>query len=134
VLTDNSIYPIAGKLYTVNPTLDQKTGTIAVEARYSNPDGLLRPGQFARVRVRVGTATNALVIPQTAVTQTQGVSTAYTVGSDNVAALHTISLGQQIGQNVIVLSGLNKNDRVIVEGAAKVQPGNKVVLQGVAAR
>jgi membrane fusion protein (multidrug efflux system) len=133
VLTDNSVYPHPGTLYAVNPTLDAKTGTIAVEARYPNPDGILRPGGFARVRVTVGVARDALLVPQTAIGQTQGVTTVYTVDANDVAALHTVSLGQQIGQDVIVLSGLHAGDRVVVEGAAKVQPGAKVALQAAAA-
>ncbi len=133
VLSDNSVYPIPGRLYTVNPTLDAKTGTIAVEARFPNPDGILRPGQFARIRLTVENRPNALLIPQTAVGQTQGVSTVYTVDSNNVVDLHTVTLGPQYGQDVIVTSGLSRGDRVITQGSQKVQPGTKVTVQVAAA-
>ena len=134
VLSDNSIYPYPGKFYAVNPTLDAKTGTIAVEARFPNPTGRLRPGQFARIRVTVEDRSNALLIPQTAVTQTQGVNTAYSVDANDVVALHSISLGPQIGQDVIVQAGdLRAGQRIIVEGAQRVQPGAKVAIRGAPA-
>ena len=133
VLADNRVYDMPGRIYAVNPTLDAKTGTIAVEARFPNPAGVLRPGQFARIRVTVESRSNALLIPQTAVGQTQGVSTAYTVDANNVVALHTITLGPPYGRNYVVQSGLRPGDRVIVQGAQKVQPGMKVAIQVAAA-
>ena len=134
VLSDNSVYSYPGKFYAVNPTLDAKTGTIAVEARFPNPTGRLRPGQFARIRVTVDNRSNALLIPQTAVTQTQGVNTAYSVDVNDVVALHSISLGPQIGQDVIVQAGdLRAGQRIIVEGAQRVQPGTKVAIRGAPA-
>ncbi len=128
VLADNSVYALPGKLYAINPTLDAKTGTIAVEARFANPDGLLRPGQFARVRVTVNDRVDAMLVPQTAVVLTQGVNTVYTVDRNNVAQLHTVSLGPTHGQDYIVERGLRAGDRVIVQGTQKVQPGMKVAL------
>lgn len=129
VLANNATYAYAGRLYTVNPTLDSKTGTINVEARFPNPDGLLRPGGFARVRLIVERRPNVLLVPQTAIVQTQGMTSAYVVDKNNVVSLHTVTLGPQYQQSYIVQSGLNAGDRVVVQGTQKVRPGAKVVAK-----
>ncbi len=129
LLANNDAYAHAGHLYSVNPTLDTKTGTIAVEARFPNPDGLLRPGQFARVSVIVQNRPRALVVPQVAIVQTQGVNTVYVVDPQGVVDLRTVTLGPQIGDGFVVNGGLSPGDRVIVQGTQKVKPGLKVVVQ-----
>jgi membrane fusion protein (multidrug efflux system) len=129
VLANNATYPFAGRLYTVNPTLDAKTGTINVEARFPNPDGLLRPGGFARIRLIVEKRPNVLLVPQTAIVQTQGMSTAYVVDRNNVVSLHTVTLGPQYEQSYIVQSGLSAGDKVVVQGTQKVRAGGKVVTK-----
>jgi RND family efflux transporter MFP subunit len=130
VLANDQPYPYPGRIYTFNPTVDPKTGTITVEARVPNPDGLLRPGGFARVRVVVENRQNALLVPQTAITKSQGVDTVYVVDSKNEVVLRSVSLGPQYQQSFVVDSGLNAGDRVIVEGTQKVQPGVKVTVKG----
>lgn len=129
VLANNETYPYPGRIYTVNPTVDPKTGTITIEARFPNPDGLLRPGGFARVRVITERRPNALLVPQTAIIKSQGVDTVYVVDGNNRAALRTVTLGPAYQQAFVVQSGLNAGDRVIVEGTQKVQPGAKVVAK-----
>lgn len=129
VLANDSMYPYPGEVYAISPTVDPKTGTIAVESRFPNPDGLLRPGGFARVRVVVERRTNAVLVPQTAIVKSQGVDTVYVVDSKNVAALRTVTLGPQYQQSFVVQSGLNAGDRVVVEGTQKVQPGQKVTMK-----
>lgn len=126
MLANDQPYAYPGKIYTFNPTVDPKTGTITVEARVPNPDGLLRPGGFARVRVVVENRSNALLVPQTAITKTQGVDTVYVVDSKNQVVLRSVTLGPQFGQSFVVQSGLNAGERVVVEGTQKVQPGIKV--------
>ncbi len=128
VLANNATYGYPGRLYTVNPTVDPKTGTITVEARFPNPDGLLRPGGFARVRVITERRPNALLVPQTAIIKSQGVDTVYVVNNSNEVSLRTVQLGPQYQQSFVVQSGLNAGDRVVVEGTQKVKPGGKVVI------
>lgn len=130
ILANDQPYPYPGKIYTFNPTVDPKTGTITVEARIPNPEGLLRPGGFARVRVVTENRQNALLVPQTAITKSQGVDTVYIVDSKNEVVLRSVSLGPQYNQSFVVQSGLNAGDRVIVEGTQKVQPGIKVTVKG----
>jgi RND family efflux transporter MFP subunit len=129
ILANDQPYQYPGHLYTFNPTVDPKTGTIAVEARFPNPDGLLRPGGFVRVRVVIENRANALLVPQTAITKSQGVDTVYVVDDKDEVVLRSVTLGPQYGQSFVAQSGVNPGDRVIVEGTQKVQPGMKVVTK-----
>lgn len=129
ILANDKTYPYTGRIYTVNPTVDPKTGTIKVEARFPNPEGLLRPGGFVRVRVTIERRSNALLVPQTAIVKSQGVDTVYVVDSKNEVALRSVTLGPQYGQSFVAESGLNAGERVIVQGTQKVQPGVKVVIK-----
>jgi membrane fusion protein (multidrug efflux system) len=129
VLANDKVYPYPGKIYAFSPTVDPKTGTITVEAHVPNPEGVLRPGGFARVRVIVENRSNALLVPQTAITKSQGVDTVYVVDSNNEVVLRSVTLGPQYKQSFVVESGLNAGDRVIVEGTQKVQPGVKVAVK-----
>ena len=129
IMANDQPYPLPGKIYTYNPTVDPKTGTIAVEARFPNPDGLLRPGGFVRVRVVTENRSNALLVPQTAITKSQGVDTVYVVDANNEVVLRSVTLGPQYKQSFVAQSGLKAGDRVIVEGTQKVQPGAKVVIK-----
>jgi RND family efflux transporter MFP subunit len=129
VLANDASYPFAGRVFSISPTVDPKTGTIAVKAHFPNPDGLLRPGGFARVRVMIERRSNALLVPQTAIVKSQGVDTVYVVNSKDEAALRTVSLGPQYQQAFVVESGLSPGDRIIVTGTQKVVPGAKVSVQ-----
>ncbi len=129
ILANDQTYPYPGRIYTYNPTIDPKTGTLAVEARFPNPDGLLRPGGFVRVRLIIERRTDALLVPQTAITKTQGVDTVFVVNDKNEVVLRSVTLGPQFNQAYVVQSGVNPGDRVIVEGTQKVQPGQKVVVK-----
>jgi membrane fusion protein (multidrug efflux system) len=129
VLANDATYPYTGRVYAISPTVDPKTGTIIVETRFPNPEGLLRPGGFARVRVVVERRPNAVLVPQTAIVKSQGVNTVYVIDSKSVAALRTVTLGPQYQQSFIVESGLKAGERVVVEGTQKVQPDRKVTIK-----
>ena len=127
-LADNSIYPERGRLYAVARTLDSKTGTIAVQALFPNPDGTLRPGQFARVRLTTQDRPNAVLLPQTAVIQTQGATTAYVVGPDDTLQQRSLTLGPRYENYYVVEDGVKAGERVVVQGTQKARPGEKVVV------
>jgi membrane fusion protein (multidrug efflux system) len=129
VLANDTIFNHTGRVYALSPVLDPKTGTIAVEARFPNPDGLLRPGGFARVRLVIERRTDALLVPQTAITKSQGVDTVYVVNKNDEAELRSVNLGPQYQQAFVVESGLSAGDRVVVQGTQKVQPGKKVQVK-----
>jgi membrane fusion protein (multidrug efflux system) len=126
ILADGSVYPYKGKLVIVDRAVDQKTGTLTIAAEFANPEGLLRPGQFGRVRAVVEMAKDALLIPKRAVQEIQGMKTVLVVGADDMVALRTIQPGETVGDLLIVREGLKPGERVIVDGVQKARPGSKV--------
>jgi membrane fusion protein (multidrug efflux system) len=106
--------------------VDLKTGTLSLLSDFPNPEGLLRPGQFGRVRVAAEVAENVILVPQKAVMETQGTKTVLVVGADNVVTMRTISLGESAGDLFIVRDGLKAGERVIVDGIQKARPGSPV--------
>jgi RND family efflux transporter MFP subunit len=120
ILSDGSIYPSPGKWFFVNRQVDVNTGTLQVAGLFSNADYNLRPGQYALVRAQTETRHAALVVPQRAVAELQGSYQVVTVDAQNMAHLKTVQVGQQVGNNWLIETGLEPNDRVIAEGALKV--------------
>jgi len=126
ILADGSVYPYKGKLVIVDRAVDQKTGTLNFAAEFPNPDGLLRPGQFGRVRAVVEMARDAILVPKRAVQEIQGMQTVLVVGADDMVALRTIQPADTVGDLLIVRQGLQPGERVIVDGIQKARPGSKV--------
>jgi RND family efflux transporter MFP subunit len=126
IMADNSIYPYRGKLSFVDRALDLTTGTLKIYVSFPNPDQLLRPGLFGRIRVALEERPEALLVPQRAVQEMQGVKTVLVVGQDDKVALHTVTLGERYKDYYIVTEGLKPGDRVVVEGLQKAIPGRKV--------
>jgi membrane fusion protein, multidrug efflux system len=126
VLADGTRYPLRGQATTLDRTVDPKTGTIVVEALFPNPDKLLKPGQFGRVRAVVEERPDAILVPQTAVQEIQGAKSVFVVGADDKVALRSVTLGERIGDLIIATRGLEPGERVIVEGVQKVRPGIQV--------
>jgi len=93
---------------------------------FHNPEYVLRPGMFGRVRLAVDRRENAILIPQRAVMELQSAQTVYVVGPENKVALRTVVLGGRSGNRFIVADGLRAGERVIVEGQLKVKPGMPV--------
>jgi membrane fusion protein (multidrug efflux system) len=106
--------------------VDPTTGTIPVRATFSNPGNVLRPGQYARVRLAVFVAKGALLIPQQAVSDTQGLLQVWVVNPDDTVSLRTVKMSERVGADWIVESGLEAGQRVVVEGLEKVKAGAKV--------
>jgi len=126
ILADGSTFPEKGRIIIADRAVDLKTGTLSLIAEFPNPKGLLRPGQFGRVRMALTEAENALLVPQKAVTEMQSAKIVYIVGADNKVALRSVTLGERVGQDYIVTEGLKPGDRVVVEGIQKVHPGDTV--------
>ena len=126
LLADGSVYPHKGKVVIVDRAVDMKTGTLSMVAEFPNPDGLLRPGQFGRLRAPIETVENAILVPKRAVQEVQGAQTVLVVGADDMVALRTIRPGESVGQDLIVLDGVKPGERVIVDGIQKARPGSKV--------
>jgi len=126
ILADGSIFPRKGRIIIADRAVDLKTGTLSIVAEFPNPDALLRPGQFGRVRLAATVAENAMLVPQKAVTEMQSAKVVYVVGPDNKVALRSVVLGQRVGSDYIVTECVKRGERIIVEGLQKVRPGDTV--------
>jgi len=126
IMADNSLYPYKGKVSFVDRALDLTTGTLKIYVSFPNPDMLLRPGLFGRVRVPLEDKPDALLVPQKAVQEMQGVQTVLVVGPNNKVALRTVTLGERYKNYFIVTEGVQAGDLVVVEGLQKAIPGQKV--------
>lgn len=128
-LSDNSVYPERGRFDFIGRAVEQSTGSLDAQATFANPDTLLRPGQFAQVSAVTDTLRNALLIPQVAVNQTQGVYSVYVLGPDNRAEQRIVTLGQTVGPMWVVDSGLQPGEQVITDGFHKLRAGVSVEPQ-----
>ena len=126
ILADGSVFPNKGTIVVADRQVDLKTGTIRFAADFDNPRGLLRPGQFARVRLPTTVAKDALLVPQRSVTETQGSYQVFVVTPDNKASVRPVKVGQRVGNMWIIQEGVQPSDRVIVEGFQKVKEGAPV--------
>jgi RND family efflux transporter MFP subunit len=117
ILADGTVYPRTGRFLAADREIDVKTGTIRISATFPNPDRLLRPGQYGRVRAETSVRSDALLVPQRAVTELQGAFQVRVVGADNVVSTKTVKVGERVGSRWIVEDGLAPGARVVVEGA-----------------
>ena len=126
ILADGSVFPHKGRPIFVDRAIDQKTGTIQVRAEFANPQWVLRPGQFGRVRAVTEEVPNAILVPQVAVQDLQGAKTVLVVGEGDKVAQRTVTLREPYQDFYIVTAGLKAGERVIVEGLQKARPGMQV--------
>jgi len=126
ILGDGTVYPHRGRALLVNREVDSRTGTIQVRAEFPNPGNVLRPGQYARIRAVTEVRKGALLIPQRAVAELQGVYQVGLVGPDNKVTVKAVNLGPQVAEAWIVESGLQVGDNVIVDGLQRVRNGMTV--------
>jgi membrane fusion protein (multidrug efflux system) len=125
-LVDGSDYAYAGRLDFVDAAVDPKNDTLQVRIVVANPDGLLRPGQYVRVLVPSASRPNAVLIPQKAVQELQGLKTVFVIGDDNKASVRQITATQRLGNDWVLDSGLKAGEIVVVDGLQKVSPGATV--------
>lgn len=126
VLADGCDFPSEGTIDNSLNQFDPRTGTLELQARFPNRQHTVLPGQFGRVRVRVEMRKDALVVPQKAVQQLQGIQVVYTVGPDDRVVQQAVTTGARIGEGWLIEQGLKASDRVIVEGQLRVRPGVRV--------
>ena len=129
ILADGTIYPYPGRFKTADRAVDPKTSTLAVTLDFPNPNGLLLPGTFSRIRFKTAERQNVMLIPQRSVMDMQGIRTVYVVEKNGTVAAKTVTTGERVGSMWEIQKGLNEGDKVIVEGIQKVQPGVKVQAQ-----
>jgi len=121
ILADGTVSPRRGDVTFADRQVDPRTGTLQLEASFPNPDQLIRPGQFCRVRIPLEVVTNAVLIPQRAVTELQATYSVYVVGADNTAQFRKVSPGPRVGTYYVISSGLQAGDKVILDGIQKLQ-------------
>jgi membrane fusion protein (multidrug efflux system) len=126
VLADGSEFPQKGRVENTVNQVDPKTGTLELQARFPNPQHVLLPGQFGKVRFETDLRKNVVLVPQRAIQQLQSTQTILTVGADDKVQLKTITTSDRVGDAWVVEQGLNAGERVIVEGQLKVRPGMTV--------
>lgn len=125
-LPDNSIYPIKGLVDFAEPQVNPKTGTFSVRAEMSNPEHVLLPGQFTKVRLLLDVRENATVVPQKALIIEKGGAYIFIMRRDSTVERRFIELGPEFGNNVVVERGLIPGEIVVSEGYHKLSPGIKV--------
>jgi len=129
ILGDGTPYKYPGHYYRVDRQIDIQTGTIEVQGLFPNPEAILRPGQYAKVRAATDTRRNALLVPQRAVQETQGQYQVAVVNSDNTVTLKNVKPGDRVGSLWIIDNGLSAGERVVTEGLQKVKDGIEVIPQ-----
>jgi membrane fusion protein (multidrug efflux system) len=128
-LSNGSIYPYKGQIVFVDRQINAQTGTIRIAGTFVNPQRLLRPGQFGRIKAETDVRHDALVIPQRAVNELQGSYQVAVVTSDNTVQIRNVVLGPQLGASWIIMSGIKPHERVVTEGVAKLKDGMRVAPQ-----
>ena len=134
ILSDGTTYPQKGEFAFADRQVDVRTGTIRVSTTFPNPQKLLRPGMFSRVRAEMGIRKEALLIPQVAVSEVQGKYFVAVVSSENKVAIKPVRVGQWFGQLWVIDEGLQAGEKVVAEGIQKVREGMVVSPKPFSAR
>ena len=126
ILSDGSTYPLPGKWFFTSRQIDVNTGTLQIAGLFPNPDYILRPGQYAKVRAKIETRRGAILVPQRAVMELQGSYVVAIVDAQDKAHLKSVQVGEQVGNNWLIEKGLEPDERVVAEGTQKVKDGTVV--------
>lgn len=130
-LSDDTAYPQIGKMSFADRQIDPATGAITLEAAFSNPDKLLRPGQYVKVGVVTDVRNNALVIPQRAVIEMQGIYQVYVVDANNKVHLQIIKPGPPFKDGYIVEDGLKPGDKIAIGGTSLLKNDSSIIPQKI---
>ena len=123
-LADGTSYPLKGKLNFADRQVDPSTGALTLEAQFRNTDNLLRPGQYVKLKLVTEFRNSALLIPQRAVNEMQGLFQVYTVGDSNKISIKLLKLGPSYNMSYIVEEGLTKEDRIVIGGTQMLRSGS----------
>jgi membrane fusion protein (multidrug efflux system) len=122
-LSNGAVYPLAGKVTQVDRALANNSGTLTVKASLANPDGILIPGMFTRVKIAGAPIKDAVLVPQRAVRQVLDKSLVMVVNAESKSEARPVVIGEKVGSFWLVKEGLTESDTVIVEGLTKAQEG-----------
>ncbi len=122
ILGDGTVFGEKGHLQLTNRQIDPATGSILIQALFKNASGILRPGQYVKVRFRAGDYNDAIVVPQQAVNQLQNVYQVFLLTDSNKLKPTLIKVGNRVGSNWIVNEGLKEGDKVVIVGSTFLNP------------
>jgi len=131
ILADGVVFEHKGEVVFIDREVNPSTGSILIQARFPNPQSLIRPGQYAKVRAHINNLKNALLVPQSCVTEIQGQYSVYTVSDSSTIQTVQVSPGPKYKDFWVIKSGLKPNDKVVLDGIQKVRNGMKVVTKEV---
>ena len=123
ILADGSVHEYKGKINFIDRGVDPSTGAVLIQASFPNPTGLVRPGQFARVKALIGFRENGIVIPQRCVSEIQGIYNVLVINNENKIENRRIEVGQKYSDFWLITDGLKANEMIIYEGIQKVREG-----------
>jgi RND family efflux transporter MFP subunit len=126
ILADGTVYQHPGKILYTDRQIDVTTGSIRVASSFPNPENILRPGQFGRVRAATEQVNGALLVPQRAVNELQGMYQIAVVGEGNKVSIRSVKVGDRVGDQWIIQDGVKPGEMVITEGLQKVRDGSTV--------
>jgi membrane fusion protein (multidrug efflux system) len=126
ILADGSLYSHEGKFNFIDRDVDPTTGAILLQASFPNPEGLLRPGQFARVKLLAETVKDGILVPQRCVTELQGQFSVFVVEEGNTVKERQITLGPTVGSAWLVQEGLEADEQVVYEGLQLIRDGTVI--------
>ncbi len=126
ILADGSPYPHEGTFYFADRQVNQSTGAIRLAGLFPNPNNILRPGGYGKVRAVIRLQQGALLVPQRAVSELQGGYQVAVVAADDKVSIRTVTVGDRVGTQWIIAEGLNPGERVVAEGVQKVRSGARV--------
>ena len=126
ILADGSTYPHEGTFYFSDRQINETTGAIRLAGLFPNPNNILKPGGYAKVRAVIRTEERALLVPQRAVSELQGGYQVAILDADNKVTVRSVTVGPQIDRRWVIASGLSPGDRIIAEGVQKVRTGIRV--------
>ena len=133
VLADGAVFPPRGRLLLVSREIDVRTGSFTVVGSFPNPNNVVRPGQYAKVRAQTRLKKDALLVPQRAVNELQGAFQVAVIGADDKADVRTVKPAERIDSLWVIDEGLHPGERVVVEGFSRVKAGAPVAPQEAAA-
>jgi membrane fusion protein (multidrug efflux system) len=130
ILVDGTVFPYRGQITFTQPFFNPQTGTFLIRSSLENPDGIIRPNQYVRVKVHGAMRPNGILVPQRAVHQSSKGHYVFVVNEEGKAVIQPVVVGPWIEKDWLIHQGLQKGDKVIVDGAMRVQTGEKVDMEG----
>jgi membrane fusion protein (multidrug efflux system) len=129
ILVDGSVYPYIGRMTFAEPSYNAQTGTFLIRATVHNPDGVLRPNQYVRARLKGAIMTKAILVPQRAVQQGSKGHFVWVVGKENKVEQRPVIVGDWQGDDWFIYEGLRSGEQVVIDGGLTLRPGATVTIK-----